>query len=241
MEVAKIVFLTLFILARTENVENQRKGKICKLYILNFLRYQNESHFIAVNLFSVVRFPNNVCSGGSLNGTCYSAEECTSRGGVNGGSCAGGYGVCCTCKFGLYIFNCIDFAAIIIAVQLSCGQMSSENCTYFQSSGSEVGQCRIKICPCSDNICQLRLDFQNFIINQPKTSKYFWLIFNHHNDNHDGIISASESVQKINEKLFYDKGQCQTDVFTVTAPGNNAPPGICGTNSGEHSKKLHKE
>ena len=51
-----------------------------------------------MNLFSVVRFPNNVCAGGNLNGTCYSAEECTSRGGVNGGSCAGGYGVCCTCK-----------------------------------------------------------------------------------------------------------------------------------------------
>ena len=50
-------------------------------------------------------------------------------------------------------------------------------------------------------------------------------------------FSASESVQKINSKLFYDKGQCQTDVFTVSAPGNNAPPGICGTNSGEHSKE----
>ena len=59
--------------------------------------------FVAVNFFSVVRFPNNVCSGGSLNGTCYSAEECTSRGGVNDGSCAGGYGVCCTCMYALRI------------------------------------------------------------------------------------------------------------------------------------------
>lgn len=114
--------------------------------------------------------------------------------------------------------NTFFIVFLTLSVQKSCGDTSSENCTYFQSSGSEVGQCRIKICPCSDNICQLRLDFQNFVINQPKTTV--------------------ESVQKINSKLFYDLAQCQTDIFTVTAPGNTAPPVICGTNSGEHSKTI---
>ena len=33
-----------------------------------------------------------------------------------------------------------------------------------------------------------------------------------------------------------EKSQCQTDIFSVTSPGNNAPPQICGTNTGEHSK-----
>ena len=51
-----------------------------------------------LNFFTVVRFPNSVCAGDTLNGTCYSAEECSSRGGVQSGTCAGGYGVCCTCK-----------------------------------------------------------------------------------------------------------------------------------------------
>ena len=37
---------------------------------------------------------------------------------------------------------------------------------------------------------------------------------------------------------MFEKGQCQTDIFSVTTPGNNAPPTICGTNSGEHSKLL---
>ena len=47
----------------------------------------------------MVRFPNSVCAGNNgYNGTCYSAEECSSRGGSSGGSCANGYGVCCTCK-----------------------------------------------------------------------------------------------------------------------------------------------
>ena len=37
---------------------------------------------------------------------------------------------------------------------------------------------------------------------------------------------------------FFEIGQCQDDQFSVTAPGNNAPPVICGTNSGEHSKLV---
>ena len=69
-----------------------------------------------MNLFSVVRFPNNVCAGGNLNGTCYSAEECSSRGGVNGGSCAGGYGVCCTCKYQ-------------VRIEFRIGNLSKLNCS----------------------------------------------------------------------------------------------------------------
>ena len=57
------------------------------------------------------------------------------------------------------------------------------------------------------------------------------------------VFIGTTSVQKIGGKSFYDRSQCQTDLFTVTSPGNNAPPVICGTNSGEHSKtviQLHK-
>ena len=37
---------------------------------------------------------------------------------------------------------------------------------------SEVGACRAKICKCNDNICQLRLDFETFVLNGPNTG-YF--------------------------------------------------------------------
>ena len=104
------------------------------------------------------------------------------------------------------------------SVQLSCGGTSSENCTYFQSDGNEIGQCRIKICPCSDNICQLRLDFSTFVITGPES------------------VTTTVNVNKIGGKTMFELGQCQTDIFSVTAPGNNAPGVICGTNSGEHSK-----
>ena len=43
-------------------------------------------------------------------------------------------------------------------------------------------------------------------------------------------------MTKIGGNSFFEVGQCQDDQFSVTAPGNNAPPVICGTNSGEHSK-----
>ena len=39
-----------------------------------------------------------------------------------------------------------------------CGQTIAENNTYFESQGSESGNCALKICPCSDNICRIRLD-----------------------------------------------------------------------------------
>ena len=49
------------------------------------------------------RFPNDACIASTTkNGTCYTASECETRNGVNDGSCAQGYGVCCTCEHYLY-------------------------------------------------------------------------------------------------------------------------------------------
>merc|ERR1712045_670409 len=66
-------------------------------------------------IFQVVKFPNDICSGSSYNGTCYTAEECSSKGGTSDGSCASGFGVCCT-------------------FTLSCGDSSSQNQTYLVQS-----------------------------------------------------------------------------------------------------------
>ena len=53
------------------------------------------------------------------------------------------------------------------------------------------------------------------------------------------FVLAAVSVGKLaGGGVVYDKLQCQTDTFTVTSPGNHAPPVICGTNSGEHSKTI---
>ena len=53
-----------------------------------------------------------------------------------------------------------------------------------------------------------RLDFINFVINGP--------------------LQAAGNAQKT---------QCQVDLFTVSGQTNNVP-GICGTNTNQHSKKA---
>ena len=72
---------------------------------------------------------------------------------------------------------------------------------------------------------QLRLDFESFIINQPST---------------DAIPAKATSGNIIVDAA---KGsdvtlntRCLTDVFSVSNPGGQAPPQICGNNNNEHSK-----
>merc|ERR1712001_104931 len=98
-------------------------------------------------IFQVVKFPNDICSGSSYNGTCYTAEECSSKGGTNEGSCASGFGVCCT-------------------FTLSCGGSSSQNQTYLVQSSvtSLTSPCTYSICKCSTNICRIRFDFTTFVL-----------------------------------------------------------------------------
>ena len=46
----------------------------------------------------------------------------------------------------------------LLLVTIACGATTSENCTYFESQGSETGACRAKICKCDSNICQVTLN-----------------------------------------------------------------------------------
>ena len=95
-----------------------------------------------MSVFTVVRFPNDPCSGsGNLNGTCYTASECNSRGGSASGSCASSFGVCC-------IFS------------LSCGATTSANSTYAMISSFDTSSgtdpCTYTYCKCSTDVCKLR-------------------------------------------------------------------------------------
>jgi len=157
-----------------------------------------------LSLFNIVTFPNDPCDADTKNGTCYTTEECSNKGGTNDGSCASGYGVCCT-------------------FSLSCGSTIAENNTYWESGGSETGSCGVTICPCSDNICRLRLDFDSFTIAGPSTLTVTTV----------NVING----QVVNGGTATHSGatQCATDVFSVSNPGGaSSPPTICGSNSNEH-------
>nr|XP_040564348.1 uncharacterized protein LOC121114441 [Lepeophtheirus salmonis] len=101
-----------------------------------------------LSLFNVVRFRNIPCIGFPLNGTCYTEEDCQTRGGVQSGTCASGYGVCCS-------------------FSLNCGGMNSENCTYLVNNNPSPGACTYTICKKSNWVCRIRLDFADFRIGAP--------------------------------------------------------------------------
>jgi len=101
-------------------------------------------------IFQVVRFPNDVCTGTTRNGTCFTAEECSNIGGTNEGSCASGFGVCCISA-------------------LACGDSSSTNNSYIVQAGvtTLTSPCTYKICPCSTNICRIRYDLTTHTLASP--------------------------------------------------------------------------
>jgi len=157
-------------------------------------------------VFQVVRFPNDPCVIGSSskNGTCYTAEECSNKGGTNGGSCASGFGVCCTFTIG-------------------CGGSTSENCTYFEYSGSNSGACNARVCKLSSAICQIRLDLDTFIITGPSTATVTSTLM----VELAGMVRAGNGGKKVTQRT-----NCATDTFSI----GNAPsmPVVCGTLTGEH-------
>merc|ERR1711971_563156 len=111
------------------------------------------------SLFTIVNFPNDQCtakSDNTLYGTCYTASECTNKGGTTDGNCAAGFGACCTFTLS------------------TCGTSVSQNITYIQNpsyptSYTTTGSCAFSVTPLNSNICQLRLDFDNFDIVETTT------------------------------------------------------------------------
>ena len=53
---------------------------------------------------------------------------------------------------------------LFLTVTVRCGAQSRENCTYFESTGSEIGQCSVKICRCDTNVCQVILSTPYFCV-----------------------------------------------------------------------------
>jgi hypothetical protein len=98
-----------------------------------------------------------------------------------------------------------------------------QNCTYFESSGVTAGSCRARICPCSNNICQLRLDFNTFVITGPSTLATTTV----------KILNGAPSTAG---KGASTASQCLTDTFSVTTATGGSSNVLCGVNTGEHSK-----
>merc|ERR1711953_107965 len=184
-------------------------------YLLGFailcfcMHVQAEKDGKFLSMFNIVRFSNYACdAGGNKNGTCYTKDECDQRGGINEGACAEGYGVCCT------------FTA-------RCGDVSSENNTYFESDGDEKGHCTLRICKAKESIVQLRLDFETFNIAAPSDT-----------DIQVQTVSNNVVADGSAGTLSNLATACLDDAFTVSNPGGQSPPVICGNNNGINRTKY---
>ena len=108
-----------------------------------------------MSVFNVVTFPNSACGASSgYNGTCFTASECTSKGGSASGTCASSFGVCC-------VFS------------ISCGSTSSANNTYAIvssfSTSSDSDPCTYTFCKSNSDVCKLRIDFDTMVLTAPTT------------------------------------------------------------------------
>merc|ERR1712165_374462 len=118
------------------------------------------------SLFSVVTFQNKECTtdtslaGGATQGTCYSATECTDKGGTKSGNCASGFGVCCAF---------LNTAAATSTISENRTRLRN---TDYPSTQSDTAAKSIvyTINKMSSDICQIRLDFTTFVIGGPADS-----------------------------------------------------------------------
>ena len=97
----------------------------------------------------------------------------------------------------------------VILVALQKSGTVTQNCTYFEApaDASKGDQKTYQVSvPTDDDICRIRLDFDEFELSPP-----------------EGQIDGT-----------YIKGTCVNDQFYVG--GNTGVPVICGKNTGQHSK-----
>ena len=68
----------------------------------------------ATRLNTLLTTQSSGAASGLRNGTCFTSNECSSKGGSSSGSCAAGFGVCC------------------VFTSSTSGDTISQNCTYIQ-------------------------------------------------------------------------------------------------------------
>jgi len=177
---------------------------------LNFTASTPEKQAKQFSLFSVVQFPNEVCSttsGTYSNGTCITASECSGRGGTAQGSCAAGFGVCC-----IYTFS---ESGSRISRNVSYIVNPSYPSTYVPTSTPTTLTYTIEKCSC--DVCRLRLDYEVFQLTTGNTN-----------------VGATINTGACNVDYLLMTTTAHT-VSTVTTGNYGSYPLICGTNGGLHS------
>jgi len=188
------VFLPLLVAAvsgAAVEQENQRDGKL-------------------FSIFQIVKFNNEACNAidGTM-GTCYTASECTEKGGEERGNCASGFGVCCVAVVDPCNSNTVSLnnSYIVNPGYPSDASTGASTCTGsgVARSGRQAATTATyswNITKAATDIVQFRLDFEEFEISAPMM------------------------------------GSCDNDTLMITGADvvttRNLPTNLCGVLTGQH-------
>jgi len=155
----------------------------------------------------VVTYPNEECTtktNNDIKGICMNSDECTNAGGTSDGKCASGFGMCCR---------------VILKTN---GGVVNHNITYVQNPNFPNGETTAEamtrlytINPVNSSpaVCQIRLDFDTFVLTQP-----------------------NQDLVPVLPAVFQNRGACDQDTIAFTSPtgGGVVLPTLCGTLTDQH-------
>jgi len=165
------------------------------------------------SVFQIVKFNNDACNAvdGTM-GTCYTASECTAKGGTERGPCASGFGVCCVSVVdpcGTSAVSLNNSYIVNPGYPNNVGAAGAADCSVQGTGVSTRAQSRQTsntytwtISKASSDIVQFRLDFEEFEISDPAS------------------------------------GDCNNDTLMITGADavtlKTLPTNLCGTLTGSH-------
>merc|ERR1712223_1529963 len=157
--------------AETVVKKNQPADNLAKTSVVAEPGADREGKLFSV--FEIVRFNNDACTGddGKM-GVCYTAAQCTEKGGSATGNCAMGFGVCCRILVDPTCPSDITTASATIvnpgypdAVSTDTG---ADSCSSSASSRTAQTTYRWAIYKATDTVEQMRIDFVEFDIAGPE-------------------------------------------------------------------------
>jgi len=165
------------------------------------------------SVFQIVKFNNDACNAvdGTM-GTCYTASECTAKGGTERGPCASGFGVCCVSVVdpcGTSAVSLNNSYIVNPGYPNNVGAAGAADCSVQGTGVSTRAQSRQAsktytwtLSKASSDIVQFRLDFEEFEISDPAM------------------------------------GSCDNDTLVITGADpvtlKTLPSNLCGTLTGSH-------
>ena len=127
-------------------------------------------------------------------------------------------------------------------VAVQCGSRTSENCTYLvqpaTTSTPSVDPCTYTICKCSPNVCRIRFDFNASPVKWHSVFHILlrvWIWFQTFQIAGPAVGTTTAVATGATRRIGGRIGDCLSDTFSITSPGNSGSPVICGFNTGQHS------